>query len=1668
MAVQDSAVEGQGVNTGQTGKYAAAVRKLSFRYNWMIFFSALALLALVICLAGFQYLSERARALNEESSRVTARAADVEEVLRGVATQVSRMKMWAENNLGSGIYLTRTTPRLRHLLRTNTAQNYFDLDRLEPPFNRRNTGKIVGAGNLDGRESQLYAQLDMAMELFRLQSAFRVLFPHVERTYFLSDKHFISCFPWEASPDLMKLEGDNLEEAFKNIYGMKLWKRALPEINPEKLPYWTSVYEDPGTKKAVVTSGVPVYEGDVFVGMIGADISIGLLQGMVENQAETEGQFIVVDTDGNVLADSHWTGDFPSEPRHLSTVLPAAIAEQSNKFIFSAKNVHYSSGYNVIVHHFDSGPMIALGVIPEYQLAARFLPTFGLYLAVMLGLTVFLVGTQMAIRSQFVKPAISVAEFMETETVTGRAEIPDVPAQWRSLFEDLAATFKLKEVEWHLRSFMESASGFVVYQFAVEPETPGKSRVRFVSPSIREVMGILEPYRVETWFDNIHPEDRERVVQASALALGEGRPFDQIMRIFHAQRNEWAWIHARSVPVFDQNGNISCFNGLIIDINELRKAEKDLEKELEKFQALYGLTTAMTADRSLDDNLSLIVDTTRRLFGSDVSHLVMRNDETGDMYISAQSGAQTEAFKKLRIPAGRGMAGKVAQMEKGHIVEDYFAQVDPLLHDVIRNEGLISGMAVPVQIGSVSLGVLFAVNRKKTSFTESDLETLNLIGKLAAMEISRKTVELQLQKSRDELEKRVQERTSALVDANKKLSREIKERKTAEAALTASEKTLRTIFNSSRDPIFLHTVDGTMVDVNESLLKTYGVSSRERALQLSIIWDYSSPDNPLELLPERWRKVMEGEHQFFEWKARRPDDGSVFDVEVFLCKLSTSSGDLILANVHDFSERKKIETQLRYQKAFAEQLFQNSPDAIAAISMEDVVTGINSAFTGLFGYEEREALGRNINDLVVPPDQREQALALSRAGMNGESISGFEGIRRHRNGSRIDVSLVGSPIRVDGKQVGFFAMYRDISDRIGALKALHRSETLYRTLVESMPYGIVETDTEGIIKFSNSAYTRLTGYDLQELSRMSVLDILPTEVDRREFIRYGKKILKNEPSPQTWFGRITKKNKQIFDVQVDWNYRRDDSGKLIGFMTIYTDITDRKRAEEALRESEEKYRLVVEHASEGIVIFQDSLVQYANPRLLEITGYSEYEIISTPWRSLVHREDIGSAGRYCDSVELGTPVSDYVVARIVTKDGMAKWVRVSAVHILWQGAPATLSFVTDVTETKKMEEDLINIEKLESIGMLAGGIAHDFNNLLTAILGNISLARMGLTPEDRRSLTLEEAEKACHRARGLTQQLLAFSKGGAPIKRAIHLETLVRETCEFCVRGTNCMSIVNSVADAWMVEADPGQLGQVFTNLFINACQAMPTGGTIETIIENVTLKESDGLALQEGRYVRVSVRDSGSGISPQHQSKIFAPYFSTKPKGSGLGLAAAYAVVRNHDGLITVESLPGAGATFRVYLPASLPQPQERLQTLEPVGEEVEQFGKVLVMDDDEAIRSLVADLLSMMGYEIAVARDGTECIALYEAALAEGAPYSVVILDLTVPGGMGGEEAIKRLLEIDPSVTAIVSSGYSDAPIMSEYRRYGFRGVISKPYDVNELLAVLEAVRRRQPNQP
>jgi PAS domain S-box-containing protein len=717
----------------------------------------------------------------------------------------------------------------------------------------------------------------------------------------------------------------------------------------------------------------------------------------------------------------------------------------------------------------------------------------------------------------------------------------------------------------------------------------------------------------------------------------------------------------------------------------------------------------------------------------------------------------------------------------------------------------------------------------------------------------------------------------------------------------------------------------------------------------------------------------------------------------------------------------------------------------------------------IMGYTPEELYSPDFDFFsLIHPEHREFIMENFRTHMRGEDIPPYEYCLITKDGKRIDVILTSKLIDYEGDKA-ILGIGTDITERKHAEENIKEMKDKYESLIKNIPdviYSVLPDATSSTI-FVSERIKEWTGYSPIEFYQDNELwskSVHPE--DKNKSLETFLKACETKKDFTSEYKVIHKETGQVFHVRDHGVPIFDEKGGIIRFDGILTDITERHLAEVALREAEAKYRTLVEQSLQGVGIVQDGGIAFANQALAEITGYTVKELTTLSHEkvvSIVHPEDQSLVwGRMRDRM-MGISVPNHYEFRGVRKDGSIVQLEMFANLSEYNGKPAVQAIIVDITEKRKIEEELLKIQKLESLGILAGGIAHDFNNILTAILGNISIAKLSAKPGDKVFDRLKEAEKASMRAKDLTQQLLTFSKGGAPIKKTISLSKVLKDTATFTLSGSSveCKFIIQE--DLWPVEADEGQISQVIHNLIINADQAMPEGGMIEVSAENITIGIEAALPLQQGNFVKMSIKDQGIGMPEDHLSKIFDPYFSTKQKGSGLGLTVAYSIIKNHQGYITADSELGVGTTFSIYLPASKKQllPEE-IQEVKPIIGK----GKILVMDDEEIIREALGEILTTLEYQVGFAKNGEEAIALYKQAKEINEPFDAVIMDLTIRGGMGGKEAIKKLLEIDSNVKAIVSSGYSTDPVMADHQKYGFNGVVAKPYDIQELGKTLHKI--------
>ncbi|MBN1546022.1 MAG: PAS domain S-box protein [Syntrophaceae bacterium] len=952
---------------------------------------------------------------------------------------------------------------------------------------------------------------------------------------------------------------------------------------------------------------------------------------------------------------------------------------------------------------------------------------------------------------------------------------------------------------------------------------------------------------------------------------------------------------------------------------------------------------------------------------------------------------------------------------------------------------------------------------------------------------------------------------------------DITERRRAEAALRDSEEKFRIIFETSRDAIML--LDrGGFFECNQACLDMYGCTSKEQFVskhpgEWSPLRQEDGRDS-LEAARERIEKALEEGTHAFEWTHKRLD-GTVFPAEVLLSRSEYGGRTVLQATVRDISERKKVEERLKESEEKYRNMFENAVEGIYQSTPDGRVLSVNPAQARLFGYsspQEMIADAKNIGQAYyVRSEDREICKELmDRQGF----VEGFEVENYTKNREKIWISLNTRAVKDDeGRVLYYEGMTENITQRKRTEQALKESERRLSEITEFLPDPMFAIDLKGKVVVWNQAMVDLTGIPAKDMIGKGDREYaLPFYQVRRPILI---DFVLNPGQPGNYYASIRqegdtywaeadlliKGERRVLSSKAKPLYGMD--GKLIGAIETIHDITDRKlmeeeiqwmnaelqqtvaertaellkanraleddiaqriQAEESLRESERKYREMAELLPE--TVFECDIngrLTFVNGKFTESFGYGREDLEKglTIYQVLIP-EDRVKAGESLNRILKGEPKrgSEYTVLR---KDGSSFPILSYSSPIMDQGHYVGVrGVVVDISDLKRVEAELLKVQKLESVGILAGGIAHDFNNLLATILGYIDLTRMNVPPDGKNDKNLERARAACLQAAELTKRLITFSIGGDPLLKPVSLAGVVEDAIDHVLRDSSWLCKMILAEGLWPVSGDDGHLKQVAHHLIANAREAMPGGGVITVSAENFVVDERTDLPLPKGAYVKWSVMDSGSGIPPENLSRIFDPYFTTKDRGSekgmGLGLAICYSVVKRHHGLILVESESGMGATFNVYLPAG-DSPDIALQKANVPFDiiskrEAMPQAKILLMDDEGYILELLREMLGAFGYGVETAENGNEAVALFRRAKVNQQPFAAVILDLEMPDGRGGLYVMQRLLEIDPSVKAIVASGYSNDPVLHDFGTHGFMGAIAKPFTLESLGRVLEEV--------
>jgi PAS domain S-box-containing protein len=903
-----------------------------------------------------------------------------------------------------------------------------------------------------------------------------------------------------------------------------------------------------------------------------------------------------------------------------------------------------------------------------------------------------------------------------------------------------------------------------------------------------------------------------------------------------------------------------------------------------------------------------------------------------------------------------------------------------------------------------------------------------------------------LRKEQQELKREVARQSRSLIDA--------------EQALKRSSSRYRMLFEIAGDALFIENDRDEILDVNQQACDLLGYS-REELLSMKVC-DIQAPEYRGESGCVLSREITDYQGKPFETMDLHKN-GTPVPVEVTNTRLDEEG--LYLSIVRDIGERKLAEQARR--ETFA--IIEKSP--VAAFlwrnETEWPVEFVTRNVGRIFGYSDTDFLsGRILFSKVVHPDDLERVAHEVTTYCQEPRRTAFvhEPYRIVAADGTVRWVKDQTFIRRDptGVITHFQGIVEDITTRVVAEQALRESEAKFSRIFQMNPDTVIITRlADGVILDVNDSFRKATGYSREEvIGRNSVaeLHLWTDPKERRKYV--GEILRKGAVRDMELYFRIKNGSLRLGSV---CGAMIEISGERCILGTI-RDITEERQAANQLAEEKERLAVTVRSIGDAVITTdREGRIALMNPIAEDLTGWREAEAIGRPLMG-VFRIVNERTGEPC-----ANPVDRVLSSRqivglakhtiLVARDGREHIIADSGAPILdLQGDIIGVVLVfRDITGQQRIEEELLKMEKLKSLGVLAGGIAHDFNNFLTGIIGNLSLAKLDVQPGNPVSRALGEMEKAAVRAKDLTQQLLTFSKGGEPVRHATSIGDLVRESAQFALRGSNVRCTFSIDEGLLPADVDDGQITQVVHNLIINADQAMPNGGTVSIKGANVTLPPDNPYALEPGNHIQLSFQDEGIGIHPEHLKKIFDPYFTTKQKGSGLGLAVAYSVIAKHDGQLTVDSKLGQGATFTILLPTS--KGTHVIDAVETRGL-IAGRGRILVMDDEDFIRELVSVMLPKMGYDVVLAQDGQAAIDIYKEELEVGNPFDAVILDLTVPGGMGGKETVRRLRALDPNVRAIVSSGYSNDPVMANHARYGFCGAVKKPYLIQDMSQLLNSV--------
>jgi len=1106
----------------------------------------------------------------------------------------------------------------------------------------------------------------------------------------------------------------------------------------------------------------------------------------------------------------------------------------------------------------------------------------------------------------------------------------------------------------------------------------------------------------------------------------------------------------------DDERLLMTFSGQLAPALERLRAEQSLVRQLKELTVLHVVAIACVDATDPKELMSrvknIIVETI-----DPINFSIWLINEKEDV-ITANSYYQNDERQNLiRLKINEGIIGRTVQLGLPHRVDD-----------VSKFEGYVEGdsrtrseLCVPLKIGARVIGVINMEHEKLGAFSEDDERLLVTLAGQLAPSIERLRAEQSLIRQLKELKVLHAVATACMKATNPK-----------ELMNRVTKIVVETIYTTNFGILLLDEKKGILA-TRASYYYFEGQSEVEVKLGEGIIGKVARTG-----LPVRADDVS----KFPEYLMGDPNSRSELCVPL-------KAGNRVIGVINVESERLNafsaederlmmtiaVQLGLALDGLYKEEQLKNDKElfhsyldiaGVILIAMDEKqnITLINRKGCQILALGPCDLIGKNWIDACVPERMKDAERGIFNTMLNTSDITyhPVEGYILTKKGSERTIAWNRSLLKDDsGRITGILSSGEDITIRKELEERLRKSEEEYRTLVQNIRIGVYRStpDLEGEILKVNPAAADILGFSSSD-------ELIQRKLVEFHFDIKNRKNMLNEIKKSGYVKdlevQMKKNDGSLIWCSLSANGQFNDNGNLMWIDSVLENITEKKESRDALLAEKERLAVTLRAIGDGVISMDvEGRVILMNNVASKLTGWKETEAFGALITEVVEMRDPSTKEKYLCPLEVilteGSILDLDRNLNLISKSGSIRVVSYSGAPIRDRDSKTigAVMVFRDVTERTKLEEELLKAQKIESIGFLAGGIAHDFNNILAAILGNISLARIHVDNQGKSSKYLSESEKAISRATNLTNQLLTFSKGGDPVKKSVSVKNLLIESVNFSLTGSSIEAQFHIDKDLWNAKVDKDQINQVISNVVLNSVQAMPAGGTIEIYARNVISSEAKIASLPKGEYILMEIKDSGPGISEENIIKIFDPYFTTKKHGTGLGLAISYSIIKKHDGFIRAESKFGQGTTFYIYLPAF--KGKVGLEDQKDMNIE-NGSGRILYMDDDNTISETIKDLLSHIGYSVDTVNEGSKAVELYKKAMASTERFDLVILDLTVPGGMGGKDTLNKLLEIDADVVAIATSGYSNDPVMSDFKSYGFTDTIAKPFRIQEIADVVK----------